>query len=113
MLVKWNHNLYPDSPMPDMDGATEYEKADYLHRLCTQADFGEFYPTEDVVKALGEWRHVFDEYPILDSSMYHVLRARFEWPKLELMPPLPHEKMYWEILDERDGRPLDPCFYCV
>jgi len=105
MATKWDYSLYPDVTPPDLDSptATKYERADYLHRLCTQADFG-FFPSGEEIEALADWKSIFDEFQLLDSPTYHALRVYFGWEELEQTPPLPHQKMPWQLQDEREGR---------
>jgi hypothetical protein len=101
---KWDYSLYPDIEAPDMERATEYDKADYLHRFCTQADFGVF-PFLSQIQALSGWRDIFDKYPVVNSTMYRVLRELFGWPAVKNNWPS-MDKLSWQIKDEEEGRPL-------
>jgi len=92
-MSKWDASLYPDVDMPDMDNADKYDRADYLHRFCSDADWG-IVPLYQHVQAFAtkEWKTVFDEFPVITSGAYHALRELFGWEPIndpEFMPDRP------------------------
>lgn len=80
--------------MPDMETADKYDRADYLHRFCSDADWG-IPPFSQQVQALAskDWKKIFDEFPIVRSESYHALRDLFGWEpvrvKKDLFPDNP------------------------
>jgi hypothetical protein len=100
---KWDYSLYPDVTAPDIDNASELDKADYLDRFCRQADFG-FFPSLEQIEALAEWRNIFEKYPVPGSAMYYRLKERFGWAGTETIACPSYSKLPWQIEDELDGR---------
>lgn len=103
-----DHAVYPDLDYPPDELMTPYEKADYVHRVCTAWDFG-VPPEPATFELFSQWREIFDHFPVLTSIGYHTFRAWFRWPAMPypvgLRPPTPQ----WEKLDRLEGRPADPC----
>jgi hypothetical protein len=103
-----DHSLYPDMDQPPDELADDFDKADYLHRVCTAWDFG-IMPDRVTFAVLSGWRNIFDRFPVLASPAYHALRARFGWPAIPwpngIRPPLAR----WELQDQLEGRDSDPC----
>lgn len=50
--LKWDASLYPDCEMPDMETADKFDRADYLHRPCSDIDFG-FMPDSINIEAIA------------------------------------------------------------
>jgi hypothetical protein len=99
-----DHSVYPDVEHGD-DFADDYDRADYVQRICAASDFG-VPPERDTVEMFRSWRAVFDRFPIPDSPTYHAFRGHFGWPavtKERSFYPAP-----WETLDALEGRD-DPC----
>ena len=99
-----DHSVYPDIEHGN-DFEDDYDRADYVQRICAASDFG--VPVDrDTIALFRGWRDVFDRFPIPDSPSYHALRAHFRWPRVPALPsvyPAP-----WETLDAIEGRD-DPC----
>jgi hypothetical protein len=99
-----DHTVYPDAEHGDQF-EDDYDRADYVHRICAASDFG--VPLDAQTRMLFRgWRDVFDLFPIPDSPSYHGLRAHFGWPAVRVEPsfyPAPWETL--DALEERD----DPC----
>ncbi|MEA2689084.1 MAG: hypothetical protein QOD51_1691 [Candidatus Eremiobacteraeota bacterium] len=99
-----DHSAYPDTEHGD-DFEDDYDRADYVHRICTAWDFG-VPPEAYTVELFRGWRDVFDRFPIASSPAFHAFRATFRWPAV---PPAPcFSTAQWEILDALEGRD-DPC----
>jgi hypothetical protein len=99
-----DHSVYPDVDHGE-EFEDDYDRADYVQRICAACDFG-VPPDRDTVALFRGWRDVFDRFPIPDSPSYHALRAHFRWPAVPIEPcfyPAP-----WETLDALEGRD-DPC----
>jgi hypothetical protein len=99
-----DRSVYPDIPHGD-EFTDEYDRADYLQRICSAIDFG-VPPDSETLALLSGWRDVFDRFPLADSPSYHGLRAHFRWPAVPMersLHPAP-----WETLDALEGRD-DPC----
>lgn len=97
-------SLYPDRE-PPADLACESEAADYLQRVCAAYDFG-IVPSPEVRAGLRQRRDIFDRYPLPASPAYHALRRWFGWPPVPGRPPL---RLRYELFDQRESRPPDPC----
>lgn len=68
-----DHSVYPD--VEHGEGfEDDYDRADYVQRICAACDFG-VPPDRDTVALFRGWRDVFDRFPLLDSPSYHALRA--------------------------------------
>jgi hypothetical protein len=99
-----DHSVYPDIEHGN-DFADDYDRADYVHRICTAWDFG--VPPEPYTVALfRDWREVFDRFPIASSPAYHAFRRYFGWPDVPIERNLSTPQ--WEVLDRLEGRD-DPC----
>jgi|SRR5947209_6585595 len=83
----------------------DYDRADYVRRICRACDFG-VPPDHDTVALFRGWRDVFDRYPLPDSPAYHALRAYFRWPDVPMEPSF--YPAQWEVLDALEGHD-DPC----
>lgn len=99
-----DHSVYPDVAHGD-DFADDFDRADYVQRVCAAGDFG-IAPDPDAVALLRGWRAVFDAFPLPASPTFHALRAHYGWPALPIEPAL--QPARWEILDALEGRE-DPC----
>ena len=100
------------SVYPDLDSAPELttpeDKADYVHRICSAWDF-RIHPTPETFELFSGWKAIFDQFPILASPGYHAFRAWFGWEPVPVPPGLPMPRLTYEILDDLEGRPPDPC----
>jgi hypothetical protein len=95
-----DHSVYPDAEHGN-DFEDDYDRADYVHRICAAGDFG--VPIDsDTIALFREWREVFDRFPIADSPSYHALRAYFRWPAVPMEPSF--YAAPWETLDALEGR---------
>jgi hypothetical protein len=99
-----DHTVYPD--VEHVEGfEDDYDRADYVQRICAAGDFG--VPRDrDTVELFRGWRSVFDRFPIADSPTYHALRAHYRWPTVPMKPSF--YPAHWETLDALEGRD-DPC----
>ena len=86
MTSSLDDSVYPDRPPPG-EPLTESEKADYLHRMVSAFDFG-VVPDEPALALLGQWKFIFDRYPLNASPAYHGLRTLFGWEPVERRPYL-------------------------
>jgi hypothetical protein len=93
-------SLYPDRPPPSHLESPE-DKADYLERVCGSFDLG-LPPTADTLKALREWKDIFDKFAIRGSPAYHALRSLYGWDEMPRLPYL--SKPNYQVLDEIEGR---------
>lgn len=84
-----------------MMNAAADDRAEILHRVCRQADAGE-YPTSGVLGMLSGWREIFEEHPLLDSPSYHA-RTFFRWPGLGDRPGHPR-LLHVELVDAPEMR---------
>ena len=100
--------LYPDCDPPGQL-ETPHEKADYLHRVCGAFDYG-LPPDAETLKALREWKEIFDQFPLSGSPGYHALRAFYRWEETVRLPYL--TKPLYQVLDEIEGR-TDGCEHLV
>jgi hypothetical protein len=101
--VKIDHSVYPDLEAPPQALSTPEEKADYVHRICAQWDYG-IVPERETFALLREWKEVFDRFPMSHSAAYHTFRTLFGWE------PVPGRvlRATYQIYDLREGR-TDPC----
>jgi hypothetical protein len=95
-----DHSVYPDIEHGD-DFADDFDRADYIHRICTAWDFG-VPPESQTVALFREWRGVFDRFPVDASPAYHAFRAHFRWPAVPMNLCL--SSAHWEVLDALEGR---------
>lgn len=95
--------VYPDLAEPPHELTTDYERADYVARICGAWDFGVF-PTRETFALFAGWRDIFDRFPVLTSSAYAAFRSWYRWPRMPGMSVLyaDYERM------EEPGR-VDPC----
>ncbi len=103
-----DHSVYPDVAHGD-DFEDDFDRADYLHRVCTSWDFG-VPPEHYTVTLLRGWRTVFDRFPVSASPAYHAFRAHFGWSAVPM--DLCLSTANWEMLDALEGRD-DPFRDCV
>ena len=99
-----DHSVYPDTEHGN-DFEDDYDRADYVHRICAAWDFG-VPPEPYTVELFRGWREVFDRFPIASSPAYHAFRAYFRWPAVPMERCL--STAQWEVLDAREERD-DPC----
>ncbi len=83
----------------------DYDRADYVQRICAAGDFG-VPPDRETVELFRGWRTVFDRFPLAGSPTYHALRAHYRWPVVAMEPSFYPAR--WETLDALEGRD-DPC----
>jgi hypothetical protein len=95
-----DHSVYPDMHHPN-DFADDFDRADYVDRICSSWDFG-VPPESETVALFRGWRDVFDRFPVPASPSYHAFRAFFRWPAVAVERCLAPAQ--WEILDELEGR---------
>jgi hypothetical protein len=100
--------VYPDLDTPPSDLPTDYDKADYLHRVVTAWDIG-IMPERATLALLGTWREIFDQFPVPLSPGYHALRMVFDWPPVPVPPNTAVAELRYQRLDRLEGRPADPC----
>jgi hypothetical protein len=103
-----DHSVYPDIEHSDVF-VDDFDRADYLHRVCTSWDFG-VPPEPYTVSLLRGWRDVFDRFPVSASPAYHAFRAHFRWSAVPMALCL--STANWEALDALEGRD-DPFRDCV
>ena len=106
--MKIDTTLYPDRNPPSSLETPE-EKADYLQRVCGAFDHG-LPPTADTLRALRDWKEVFDQFAIPSSPAYHTLRSLYCWEEVLRLPSL--AKPHYQVLDEVGGR-SDGCEHLV
>ncbi len=97
-------SVYPDCAAPERLG-DDYDKADYLDRICTALDFG-VVPEPETLRLLATWREIFDRFPVSQSSGYHALRSLYGWAPVARTPYF--KTPFYRVLDDREGR-RDPC----
>lgn len=108
MTMHIDQSVYPDLDVPPIDLPDDFAKADYLHRVCTAWDFG-VVPERAAFDLFGNWRSIFDRFPVVCSPAYHALRATFGWEPVARPPELHAPTLRWEHLDRIEGRGPDPC----
>jgi hypothetical protein len=94
--------VYPDLTEPPQELTTEYDKADYLARICGAWDFGVF-PTPETFDLFAGWRDIFDRFPQVDSPSYATFRMLFEWP------PIPGGSVMLADYERMEPGRVDPC----
>ena len=77
-------SVYPDQD-PPKELMSEFQKADYLHRVVTAFDHG-VVPDGPTLELLSRFREIFDRYPLNASPAYHALRSVFGWESVERLP---------------------------
>jgi hypothetical protein len=95
-----DRTVYPDVEHGD-DFEDDYDRADYVQRICAASDFG-VAPDRDTITLFRGWRGVFDRFPIPDSPTYHALRGQFGWPRVAMEQSL--SRTPWETLDALEER---------
>ena len=83
-----DHSVYPEFDEPPDVLETDYDKADYVHRICTAWDFY-IHPEPETFELFRGWKAIFDRFPVPN--------------------PFPGFTPQWEILDRLEGREPDPC----
>lgn len=103
-----DHSVYPDLDHPPDVLETDYDKADYVHRVCTAWDHG-VPPDHETFELFRGWKEIFDRFPIETSPAYHAMRAWFDWAPVDIPPGLHAPAPPWLHMDRLEGRPDDPC----
>lgn len=104
--------VYPDLPEPPVILETPWDKADYVHRICTAWDF-HILPEQETLDLFSQWKDVFDRFPIVTSPGYHAFRAWFGWERIPCPPHLHGPEPLYRILDRLEDRPEDPCEHMI
>ncbi len=101
-----DHSVYSEYDNPPDALETEFDKADYVHRICTAWDF-HIFPEPETFELFAQWKDVFDRFPVLTSPAFHAFRAHFGWERLpaRFSGPTP----LYVHLDRIEGRDADPC----
>ena len=102
-----DHSVYPDTDPPD-ELVSDWDKADYVHRICTAWDFG-IHPDPETFDLFSQWRDIFDRFPVATSPAYHAMRSWFDWPPVPWPEGIPAPTPRWVHLDRLEGRDADPC----
>jgi hypothetical protein len=100
--------MYPDLDIPPSEFTTDFDRADYIHRVVTAWDSGVM-PERATLALLGTWREIFDQFPVPLSPAYHALRMVFDWPPVPVPPNTAVAELRYQRLDRLEGRPADPC----
>jgi len=101
--MQLDHSVYPDADAPPEELATLPDRADYLHRICCQWDYG-LVPERETFDLLRTWKEVFDAFPVRHSAAYHTFRQLFGWPPVAGRVL----RATYQLYDLREGR-TDPC----
>lgn len=101
-----DHSVYPEFDEPPDVLETDFDKADYVHRVCTAWDFY-IHPEAETFELFRGWKDIFDRFPVPTSVGYHTFRMIFGWEPVA--NPFPGFTPQWEILDGLEGRGPDPC----
>lgn len=104
-----DHSVYPDrSHAHDLITTfeTDIERADYVERICAAWDF-DIRPEKATFALFRDWKHIFDEFPLLHSPAYHTFRAIFGWEDMPKEGGTNITPIYVK-LDRLEGR-TDPC----
>ncbi|MBI4328183.1 MAG: hypothetical protein HY674_23380 [Chloroflexi bacterium] len=101
--MKLDHSVYPDLDEPPSDLPTPEAKADYVHRICAQWDYG-IVPETETFALLRQWKEIFDRFPLGHSAAYHTFRFLFGWEPVAGRAL----RASYEIDDLKEGR-TDPC----
>ena len=102
-----DHSVYPDLDDLPTELPSDFDKADYVHRICSAWDFG-IHPDPQTFDLFSGWRDVFDRYPVATSPAYHAMRGWFGWDPLPYPPGISTATPYWVHLDRLEDRE-DPC----
>lgn len=102
-----DHSVYPDLDAPPRTLETAEEQADYIHRVCSQWDYG-IIPEPETFALLRQWKEVFDHFPVSHSAAYHTFRFLFGWT------PVPGRclRASYQLDDLKEGR-TDPCEHWI
>ena len=103
-----DHSVYPDVDSPPTTLESDYDKADYVHRICSAWDFG-IHPDLETFALFSGWKEIFDRFPILTSPAYHAMRSWFGWEGMEYPAGILGPTLRWEHRDRIEGRGPDPC----
>ncbi len=95
-----DHSVYPDIGHGD-EFTDDYDRADYVSRICGAWDFG-IPPELETVALFRRWQSVFDAFPLPRSRSYHAFRAFFGWPAMDIPPTSIRAR--WEELDALEER---------
>lgn len=98
-----DQSVYPDFDVPPDGLPTPEARADYVHRICSQWDYG-IVPEPETFGLLAAWKDVFDAFPVRHSPAYHAFRMLFRWEPVEGRVL----RATYEIYDLKEGR-TDPC----
>jgi len=101
-----DHSVYPELDEPPEMLESVYDKADYVHRVCTAWDF-HIFPERETFELFSDWKEVFDRFAVPTSPAYHAFRAIYGWEPVppKLIGPTP----LYVHLDRIEGREADPC----
>jgi hypothetical protein len=94
--------VYPDLDELPREFKTDFDRAEYLARICGAWDFGIF-PTSETFELFADWRDIFDRFPLIDSPAYHTFRTHFGWLRV------PGGRAMYADYELLDGDYLDPC----
>jgi hypothetical protein len=108
MNIYIDQSVYPEMDHPPVDLITVQDKADYVHRICAAWEFG-VHPEPKTFELFSTWRDVFDQFPLSASCAYHAFRAWFGWESVPYPPGVLSPTPQWELADQLEGRPPDPC----
>lgn len=101
--MQLDHSVYPDLDSPPEQLAAPADRADYLHRICCQWDYG-LVPEPRTFALLRAWKDVFDAFPVRHSAAYHAFRWLFGWEPVEGRVL----RATYQLYDLREER-ADPC----
>jgi len=107
-----DHSVYPDLDDPPVVLETDFDKADYIDRICAAWDFG-VHPDAETFDLFSGWKDVFDRFPVVTSPAYHAMRAWFGWEAMEYPKGIPAPTPQWVHLDRLEGREDDPCDHLI
>ena len=98
-----DHSVYPEVEVPPDELPGPAARADYLHRICCQWDYG-IVPDRSTFALLAHWKEVFEAFPVRHSAAYHTFRMLYGWEPVEgrLL------RATYELYDLMEGR-TDPC----
>jgi len=103
-----DHSVYPDVDDPPDRLETDYDRADYIQRICAAWDF-HILPEPQTFELFAGWKDIFDRFPLAISPAYHAFRAWFGWEPVAVPSGLTGPMPYYVRLDRLEGRPPDPC----
>jgi hypothetical protein len=103
-----DHSVYPDLDNPPEEFVDDFQRADYVQRVCTAWDFG-IMPRPETFDLLAGWKQIFDQFPVVTSPAYHAMRERFGWQPIPWPNGIAPPMAPWEHMDRIEQRPPDPC----